>query len=38
MMVSLGYVLLEWTIVACNGTSSTLGRAVGRDRKPYCRC
>ena len=33
MMVSLGYVLLEWTIVACNGTSSTLGRAVGRDRK-----
>jgi uncharacterized membrane protein len=33
MMASLGYVLLEWTIVACNGTSSTLARAVGRDQK-----
>jgi uncharacterized membrane protein len=30
MMVALGYVLLEWTIVACNGTSSTLGRGGGR--------
>jgi len=33
MMASLGYLLLEWTIVACNGASSTLARAVGRDTK-----
>ncbi len=33
MMASLGYVFLEWTIVACNGASSTLARAVGRDLK-----
>jgi uncharacterized membrane protein len=33
MMASLGYVLLEWTIVACNGASSKLAQAVGRDTK-----
>jgi len=33
MMASLGYLILEWTIVACNGASSTLARAVGRDTK-----
>src|SRR5271168_3245433 len=33
MMASLGYVLLERTIVACNGATSKLARAVGRDRK-----
>jgi uncharacterized membrane protein len=33
LMASSGYVLLEWTIVACNGASSRLARAVGRDRK-----
>lgn len=38
MMASLGYLLLEWTIVACNGASSTLARAVGRDTKGNCRC
>ena len=33
MMAAVAYVLLEWTIVACNGESSTLARAVGRDTK-----
>jgi uncharacterized membrane protein len=33
MMAAVAYVLLEWTIVACNGSSSTLARAVGRDKK-----
>lgn len=32
-MASLGYILLEWTIVACNGSTSALARAVGVDRK-----
>ena len=33
MMASLGYLFLEWTIVACNGPSSMLARAIGRDLK-----
>ena len=33
MMASLGYVFLEWTIVACNGPRSKLALAVGRDTK-----
>jgi uncharacterized membrane protein len=33
LMAALGYLLLEWAIVACNGATSTLARAVGRDRK-----
>jgi len=32
-MASLGYILLEWAIVACNGASSALARAVGNDLK-----
>ena len=32
-MAALGYLLLEWTIVACNGVTSQLARAVGRDLK-----
>jgi uncharacterized membrane protein len=33
LMAALGYLLLEWAIVARNGPTSTLARAVGRDRK-----
>jgi uncharacterized membrane protein len=33
MMAAVAYVLLERTIVACNGSRSTLARAVGRDKK-----
>ncbi len=32
-MASIGYILLEWAIVACNGASSALARAVGNDLK-----
>jgi uncharacterized membrane protein len=32
-MASIGYILLEWAIVACNGASSALARAVGSDLK-----
>jgi uncharacterized membrane protein len=32
-MVSVGYILLERTIVACNGPNSALARAVGGDWK-----
>jgi uncharacterized membrane protein len=32
-MASLGYLLLERAIVACNGASSALARAVGNDLK-----
>jgi uncharacterized membrane protein len=32
-MASIGYILLEWAIVACNGVSSALARAVGGDLK-----
>lgn len=32
-MASLGYILLEWTIVTCNGSTSALARAIGSDRK-----
>jgi uncharacterized membrane protein len=32
-MASIAYVLLEWAIVACNGASSALARAVGHDSK-----
>ena len=32
-MASVGYILLEWAIVACNGASSALARAVGSDLK-----
>ena len=32
-MASVGYILLEWVIVACNGASSALARAVGSDLK-----
>jgi TMEM175 potassium channel family protein len=32
-MASIGYLLLEWAIIACNGQSSTLAAAVGSDLK-----
>jgi uncharacterized membrane protein len=32
-LASIGYILLEWAIVACNGASSALARAVGSDLK-----
>jgi uncharacterized membrane protein len=32
-MTSVGYILLEKTIVACNGPNSALARAVGSDWK-----
>src|SRR5271154_4948449 len=32
-MASIGYLLLEWTIIACNGQSSRLAVAVGGDLK-----
>ncbi|HKD70468.1 MAG TPA: TMEM175 family protein [Candidatus Binataceae bacterium] len=32
-MAALAYILLEWSIVACNGSTSALARAVGGDRK-----
>ena len=32
-MASIGYLLLEWTIIACNGSSSRLAIAVGGDLK-----
>jgi uncharacterized membrane protein len=33
ILTSVGYVLLEWAIIACNGPDSKLARAVGSDRK-----
>ena len=32
-MASIGYILLEWAIVARNGVTSALARAVGNDKK-----
>jgi len=32
-MSSIGYLLLEWTLIACNGPDSELAAAVGKDRK-----
>jgi uncharacterized membrane protein len=32
-MASIGYLLLEWALVSCNGPSSTLATAVGYDLK-----
>jgi uncharacterized membrane protein len=32
-MTSIGYILLEWAIVARNGVTSALARAVGNDKK-----
>src|SRR5262249_31098549 len=32
-MAALGYVLLEWALVACNGPDSALAAAIGRDVK-----
>ena len=32
-MAAIGYSLLQWAIIACNGRSSKLAHAVGRDRK-----
>jgi uncharacterized membrane protein len=32
-MAAIGYVLLQWAIVACNGRSSTLAAALGSDLK-----
>jgi len=32
-MASIGYLLLEWALVACNGPQSKLAIAVGHDRK-----
>jgi len=32
-MAGVGYSLLQWTIIACNGRSSKLAAAVGNDRK-----
>jgi uncharacterized membrane protein len=32
-MASIGYLLLEWALVACNGPQSKLAVAVGHDRK-----
>jgi uncharacterized membrane protein len=32
-MAAIAYLLLEWALVACNGPTSTLATAVGRDLK-----
>ncbi|HLH87038.1 MAG TPA: TMEM175 family protein [Xanthobacteraceae bacterium] len=32
-MAALGYLLLEWALIACNGPDSTLATAIGRDFK-----
>jgi len=32
-MAAIGYLLLEWALVACNGPQSKLATAVGHDRK-----
>src|SRR5271154_2909870 len=32
-MAAIAYLLLEWSIIACNGPHSKLARAVGNDRK-----
>jgi len=32
-MSSIGYLLLEWALIACNGPDSKLAAAVGKDRK-----
>jgi uncharacterized membrane protein len=32
-MAAVGYTVLQWTIIACNGESSKLAAAVGSDRK-----
>lgn len=32
-MSGIGYLLLEWRLIACNGATSRLARAVGREAK-----